>query len=135
MSQPDLFSPPLPTEDDIVRGGLAAARAALENPARAKSIRERDDAIAQVDANAPDLWKHEAWSFICAYLERHPELFCDDLWDAGMPEPPNRRALGPLMQRAARERLMEKTGRYRPSVSSHQIPKDVWRSLIYGGER
>ncbi len=55
----------------------------------------------------------------------------DDFWrEARLDSPPEARALGPVILRAARLRLMEKTGEFRQSVASNLSPKPVWRSLI-----
>lgn len=134
MSQHDLFTPSI---EDIGREGVARARAALAGgepeEARVQSIAERDLGMEMAAAGA-GTWIEEASAFVRSYLETHEELFCDDLWAAGLSEPPNAKALGPVILRAAREGLMEKSGNYRPSVSSHGIPKPVWRSLIFRGE-
>lgn len=96
---------------------------------------ERDAAIAQVEAHSPPEWRVEAWDFLTEYLRTHRELHVDSLWDSGMPTPPERRALGPLMQRAAREKLMTPSGRFLPSVHSHLSPKPVWLSTIFEGAK
>lgn len=95
-----------------------------------RAVAERDAGMARAEANAPDGWNDEAYDFVVRYLERHTELHVDDLWNVGLPTPPNPRALGPVLQRAARSGLMVKTGEYRPSVRSHLSPKPVWESLI-----
>ncbi len=91
----------------------------------------RDDGMVRVDAHALPEWKHDAWAFIVDYLRSHPELFVDDLWEAGLPHTREDRALGPLFNRAARRGLMVKTGRYRASVRSNLTEKPIWRSLIF----
>lgn len=120
---------------DAGRSGVATARAILAGDveaARTMSIRERDEGMERAAAGAGE-WTEEAFAFVRSYLETHEELFCDDLWVAGLTEPPNAKALGPVFLRAVREGLMRKSGAYRPSVSSHRIPKPVWTSLIYKG--
>ena len=82
------------------------------------------------DTSGPD-WAEYADGFIDQYLTRHPYLFVDDLWDAGLLSPSSPRALGARMQAAARRGSMVKTKEYRPSVRSNLSPKPVWRSLIY----
>lgn len=133
MSQADLFTP---SPNDVGRAGVARARAILAGDpeeARTQSIAERDLGMDRAELAAGP-WNDEAFAFVRTYLEAHAELFCDDLWAAGLSEPPNAKALGPVILRAAREGLMEKSGNYRPSVSSHGIPKPVWRSLIFRGD-
>lgn len=116
--------------DEASRSGLARARQILDEPAIARATAERDAAMAQVEGNAPPEWVDEALDFVRHYLEQHDELFVDDLWTAGLPRPPQPRALGPVIKRAAANGWMTKSGEHRPSVSSHMIPKPVWRSLI-----
>lgn len=98
----------------------------------AEAQASRDRAIAQVEANAePPAWVDYAAAFIETYARSHPLVFVDDLWAAGLARPENPKALGPAILRAARSGIIEKTGDYRPSVSSHLLPKPVWRSLIF----
>jgi hypothetical protein len=97
----------------------------------AASEAARAEGIAAVDDNADEQWKEEALAFVQAYLQQHPTLFGDDLWAAGLPEPRERRALGPVILRAARNGWMEKSGDHRASHSSHGIPKPIWLSLIH----
>lgn len=94
----------------------------------------RDEGIARAMDAAGDRWADEAYDFVTTYLEAHAELFVDDLWDAGLPVPANRKALGGVIQRAKRSGLMTESGQFRPSVSSHLLPKPVWTSLIQQGE-
>lgn len=93
---------------------------------------QRDEGIERVERRAPASWLDYAFEFVTAYLVEHETLFVDDLWTAGLAEPPSMRALGPIMQRAARDGLMVKTGQWRPSVRSNLSEKPVWRSLIFG---
>lgn len=102
---------------------------------QARARIERDAAIAQVEAHSPPEWRVEAWDFLTEYLRTHETMHVDSLWDAGLPVPPELRALGALFNRAVRAGLMTKTDRYLPSVRSHLSPKVVWRSLSFEGER
>lgn len=90
----------------------------------------RDEALAAVAEHSDPDWRDEAYEFLTRFLEAHQFMHVDDLWAAGLPEPTEMRALGPLMQRAARNGLMVRTGQSRPSVRSHLSEKPVWRSLI-----
>lgn len=89
-------------------------------------------ALEAVEAAADPDWMDIAWAALVTYLETHRTMFVDDLWDTGLPEPRESRALGPLILRAARDGLMAKSGEFRKSVRSHLTEKPVWRSLIYG---
>jgi hypothetical protein len=93
----------------------------------------RDAGVAQAEAGAGDDWLDQAFEFLRAYAEEHEEVFVDDLWEAGLTPPANRRALGPVLMRAARAGVIEKTGQYRPSTSSNLSVKPVWRSRVYCG--
>ena len=92
----------------------------------------RDVGVARAEAGAKEAWLVLAYAALVAHLRAHGEFFVDDLWRSGLERPRESRALGAVVQRAARERLMEKTGEYRQSRSSNLSPKPVWRSLIRG---
>lgn len=102
--------------------------------ARARTARTRaDQALAAVEANADPRWMDTAWAALVEYLETHTEFFVDDFWSTTKLERPREsRALGPLVLRAGRERLMEKSGQFRKSTASNMTEKPVWKSLIYG---
>jgi hypothetical protein len=120
-----LFDP----QSDQQLGHVAEARSVLE----ANAAAARDDGMTRVADNAPAEWMAGAFDFIRGYLETHDEMFVDDLWTAGLTTPPNRKAIGPVIQRAARERLMVRSGNFRRSVSSNLSDKPIWTSLIYRG--
>ena len=101
--------------------------------ARAQAAVRRDIGVAQSEITSGPDWAEYADTFIDTYLTRHPYLFVDDLWDAGLEPPTSPRALGARMQAAARRGVMVKTADYRPSVRSNLSPKPVWRSLIFPG--
>lgn len=80
-------------------------------------------------------WRIEARAWLTAYLHDHPTLFVDDIWALGCPEPTERRAIGSLIQGLARQKLIVKTGEYRPRTQGHGSPADVWRSMLYENRR
>lgn len=95
---------------------------------------KRDDGMRRADEHADDEWKDRASALLDAYLRQHPEFFVDDFWrESALDAPREARALGPIIQRAAREGRIVKTGNYRPSVRSNLTPKPVWRSTVYEG--
>ncbi len=96
---------------------------------------QRDLALDSTEDHAPIGWADEAYRFLEAFLREHQTMHVDELWDAGLPEPPEMRALGPLFLRAARAGIMLRTEEFRPSVRSHLSPKVVWRSCIYQGPK
>lgn len=87
--------------------------------------------------NSGDAWTICALEFVRRYLTTHPELFTDDLWSAGLPEPRSPRALGAVLQAAARKRWMEEqrtpAGNIaaRPSARSNGQLKRVWKSNLF----
>ncbi|THA41784.1 hypothetical protein [Streptomyces sp. A1547] len=86
----------------------------------------RDNAIAQVDANADAAWKSYALGFIAELSGRLDEFTTDDLWDAGLVKPREPRALGPVMRRAAKRGLITTTGQFRASRYRNCAPLPVW---------
>jgi uracil-DNA glycosylase family 4 len=109
---------------DRVALDLAHARAVAET--------QRDAGIARVEAAAERPWMDRAWDALTAYLRTHQEFFVDDFWaETALPRPAESRALGPLVQRAARDGLVERSGQYRKSVASNMTEKPVWTSHLY----
>jgi len=100
-------------------------------PTKESSRKKRDEALAQVDAAADAAWKEEAWAAMVAYLETHEEFFVDDLWEDGLSQPREARAIGPIILRAASQGLMKKTSKSRPSVRSNMSIKPIWRSMVF----
>jgi hypothetical protein len=91
----------------------------------------RDKGMASAEQHSGEEWADYADQFIEDYARSHRTVFVDDLWDAGLVEPPSPRALGPRMLAASRRGLIRKTDRVRPSVRSHLTGKPIWISLIY----
>lgn len=97
----------------------------------------RDEAIKRVDENADVGWKDEARKAVFYLASTRPEFTADDVWgmlditDAKTHEP---RAMGAVMQAAAREGLIVATNRTVQSALSrrHARPVRVWRSLMGG---
>jgi hypothetical protein len=105
-----------PTRDDVARAA------------------GRRHATAAADAATIE-WRIEARQWLEGYLLDHPTLFVDDIWELGCPEPVERRAIGALIQGLARKGYIVKSGEYRSRTQGHGSPADVWRSLIYEGQR
>jgi len=105
------------------------------NPATARA--NRDIGIALSSLASGEEWKEDAIDFVRRYLETHERLHVDWLWSAGLAVPKSSRALGAVIQHAAREKWMEQIvlsdGMIAalPSMNSRQQLKPVWRSLIY----
>ena len=93
-----------------------------------------NEAIARVEANADPGWMTLAYQTVCSLAETHDTLTTDEIWAAlprdgrGTHDP---RALGPVMRRAAHDRLIRATASYVPSrrPGCHARPVRVWLSL------
>ena len=97
-----------------------------------RSEAARESAIAQVDAAAPDDWKAAAWKTVFSLATRMDKFTTDDVWRALCYVPPEPRAMGAIMKRAAKKGIIEATGDFIQSVrvACHRRPLRVWRSLI-----
>jgi hypothetical protein len=95
-------------------------------PTQLDARKNRDAAIAQVDAHADDEWKRYALGFIAELSGQMAEFTTDDLWDAGLIKPREPRALGPVMRRAAKRGLIATTGEFRSSRYRNCAPLPVW---------
>lgn len=97
-----------------------------------QAVERREAALAAVEDAADPGWLERAYDALVGYLRSHGELFVDDFWsETGLDRPREARALGAVIQRAAREGLMEKSGEFRKSVASNLASKPVWTSRIY----
>lgn len=88
--------------------------------------------MAQAYANAPGEWISEAHAVVERLACTLPEFTADDVWRM-LWQPPEGRALGPVIRIAALNGLIEKSGRQvnsaRPKL--HASPLTVWRSRVY----
>ena len=83
-------------------------------------------------------WGDLAFDRIVTYAKAH-ETFCG--WmvvkaaalDPNFPQPENEKAWGAPMQRASRERVIERIG-IAKDPNRHGNPIPLWRSLVYRGE-
>ncbi|MEU9058980.1 hypothetical protein AB0D13_08925 [Streptomyces sp. NPDC048430] len=98
-------------------------------PTNLDAQKNRDAAIAQVDANADADWKRYALGFVAEVSADLDEFTTDDLWDAGLIKPHEPRALGPVMRRAAKRGLIATTGDFRKSRYRNCAPLPVWASV------
>jgi hypothetical protein len=97
----------------------------------------RDNAMSSAHSAAAELWKLTMWEIIVNTCKRKREFTVDDIWDRyyEIPSPPcthENRALGPLMMRAAKDGLCEKTGRSTQCRrrNCHAADIAIWRSLV-----
>ena len=89
----------------------------------------RDEAMGRVEENADEVWMQEARQALWETIKRIGTggTFTTDDIDCSTPHEP--RAWGPIMLKAARARVIEKTGAMRESNSArcHARPKALWR--------
>ena len=102
--------------------------------------RERDAGIKRATDHANRVeprWADTAYAFLEGYAARHASFTSEDVRIAGaglIPEPPDKRAFGGVMLRAARGGLIAHHGfavARDPRVHCNTVR--VWRSLIYKG--
>lgn len=94
----------------------------------------RNEGMRRAEDGVDEAWYRAALAFVTKYCRTHELMFCDDLWREGLEIPREARALGPVILQAVRTGVIERSGRYRPSVGSNMTPKPVWRSLVYEGK-
>lgn len=92
---------------------------------------KRDDGIDRAVQHAGQPWILYANDFLCTYLTNHREMFCDDVWAAGLIVPESPRAFGQVVKNAMAAGWMEPTGNARKSANSNLSLRMVYRSLIY----
>ncbi|MGH9095125.1 MAG: hypothetical protein ACRDXE_08185 [Acidimicrobiales bacterium] len=95
--------------------------------------RERDRAISRVDERADEEWRQSARQAVRDIAGRQATLTADDLWAAGLAKPREARASGPVFLWAAKQGLIEDTGRTgrTSQANCHGMPRRIWRSKIY----
>jgi hypothetical protein len=99
-----------------------------------------DTALAVVDEGADEKWKKAADYAVMQLALRKPEVTADDVWDVldglnvGTHE---NRAMGPVMRRAAKDGIIERTDRTvktrRPTRNNGDVR--VWQSRIFWEDR
>lgn len=96
------------------------------------------DAHQQLELDVAELaadeeWKRRAFEAVEKTCRARPEFISDDVWRiGGLPSTREDRALGPILVKARKAGLCEKTAESRPSIRSHRSGKPVWRSLVFG---
>ena len=102
--------------------------------------RARDQGLADVEEHTSALWNLLAYTALQRTAYTHTEFIVDEVWKE------LRAAVGPIIANAGENRAMgavvrkgivkgiiSGTGRYLPSakVTSHKVPRQVWRSEVY----
>lgn len=98
------------------------------------AARRRDDgicrAVEHADRESPS-WSDLALTFLRGWVQGHRgELLAEDVVLAArgqVPAPPDGRAWGGVLQRAARAGVIAKAG-YAPAKTSNLSPKVLWRA-------
>lgn len=116
---------------EVVAAREEAGKRFVADPVAARKA--RDKSIAQVDAAADEQWKALAARGFRACAERMETFTTDDVWLEIQSSPSEGRAMGPAVQRAQREGVIEWTGRMQNGVrpENHGRPQKLWRSLMY----
>ena len=97
----------------------------------------RDAAMAQVDAAAPPDWRSDAEQAVLYVARRRERFTTDAVWAVLdnwlVAQPPEPRALGPLMKSACSWGWCEPTPVWHLSVrpACHRRPVRVYRSLVF----
>ena len=95
------------------------------------AIRDRDDAMASIEAVTKQQFTECATEAIKTVGRMRMLFTTDDVWDwlathHGSAAHDNR-AIGPIMSRLAKAKIIRPTGDYRPSVRRHCAPIRVWQ--------
>ncbi len=87
--------------------------------------------LRQVERNATMAWKDKAWLVVQQLAAKKTPFTPDDVWETGLERPREPRALGPVMMRAVKQKLIEPTGEWVNSrqASQHATPIRVWIGL------
>lgn len=96
----------------------------------------REAGIARAEEHAAPTFNEVALNLLEAYAMNHREVFCDDFWDwvkdkPMLPETHELRALGAVYRKAAHNKWIEKSGKFRSSKGAGTGPRPIWRSLIF----
>jgi hypothetical protein len=107
----------------------------MEQPNLFDAIAERDAAMNSVEGNTDSNWLRAAETVIKMLAKSRVNGFTtDDVWEQldriGMTgQVHDNRALGPVMKRCARDKIIVLTDKYAPSARRHCAPIKVWRGV------
>lgn len=92
-----------------------------------------DRAIQRASTNADPEWKELAMEIIMKLSRTNLEITADDVWEAGLPETRENRALGGVMRDAAKRKIIQKTNMVQNSrrvKHNHARPIHIWKCLL-----
>ena len=107
----------------------------MEHPTLFDAMAERDAAVSKVEGNTDSNWLRAANQAVEWLAKSRVNGFTtDDVWEQldkmGMTgQVHDNRALGPVMSRCARSKIIVATGQYAPSLRRHCAPIKVWRGV------
>ena len=98
-----------------------------------QGLANRAGAMGRAERGLDPQWKEEALAAIRLVAECMPEFTADDVWQTGLDEPSNPKALGNMMLAARRAGIAVKTGRHITTARASRNAGDVavWQSLVY----
>lgn len=105
----------------------------------AEGVRQRDEAIARVEAHASTFDKAELLGSVRRVAVVRRELTSDDVWQDyrahNHDTPTEPRVLGAVMRAAVKEGYIAPTDRFEPSQrpETHRSPKRIWASKVFHG--
>jgi hypothetical protein len=93
----------------------------------------RDEGMSRAEAGSGEDWREHAREIVLDVARQKQEFTSDDIWLAGLEEPSEPRALGPVLARLKKEGAIFKTGRFVQTarVSRHATDIAVWGSTTY----
>ena len=96
----------------------------------------RDEALERVESNASVEFLATAYGAVKRAAMIHETFIVDDVWQQlpDFAKTHEKRAMGAVVRRAVKEKIIEPTEEYRASQQPqcHGNPRRVWRSLIKG---
>lgn len=93
-----------------------------------------DRAIQRARTNADPEWREFAMELIIKLAQQRQEITADDIWEAGLPETRENRALGAVIQDAAKRNILAPTDRVKKSrrvKHNHGRSIAIWKSLLF----
>lgn len=101
----------------------------IESVKQNKEIKNKHEAIDEVEKNANSVWLHTAQSVVEKLARTKSVFSSDDVWQEldrmQMPRPHEPSAMGAVFRNCARNKICRKTGRYFPSKQPTNHQRDI----------